>query len=167
MEEYEKATTVMCTVIGMDYANNLSYRACSLCERTLPDTLNDTLCKFCHNNAAAAAAASSSSSKRLFRILVSIATDTKVLNVMCFDRAARVLFGCSADDFFHFSKLHPFAASNAAKILEGEMFRMTLSRPKNGNAQHLRAVSIVPLRSGFKPAIESLKEFYGVKPATS
>ncbi|KAJ6403346.1 hypothetical protein OIU84_015278 [Salix udensis] len=164
MEEYEKATTVMCTLIGMDYANNLSYRACSLCERTLPDTLNDTLCKFCHNKAAAAA---SSSSKRLFRILVSIATDTKVLNVMCFDRAARVLFGCSADDFFHFSKLHPFAASNAAKILEGEMFRMTLSRPKNGNAQHLRAVSIVPLRSGFKPAIESLKEFYGVKPATS
>ncbi|KAJ6739609.1 hypothetical protein OIU74_004380 [Salix koriyanagi] len=91
----------------------------------------------------------------------------RVFNVMCFDRAARVLFGCSADDFFHFSKLHPFAASNAAKILEGEMFRMTLSRPKNGNAQHLRAVSIVPLRSGFKPAIESLKEFYGVKPATS
>ncbi|KAJ6395309.1 hypothetical protein OIU77_020549 [Salix suchowensis] len=161
-----KATTVMCTVIGMDYANNLSYRACSLCERTLPDTLNDTLCKFCHSNAAAAAS-SFSSSKRLFRILVSIATDTRVLNVMCFDRAARVLFGCSADDFFHFSKLHPFAASNAAKILEGEMFRMTLSRPKNGNAQHLRAVSIVPLRSGFKPAIESLKEFYGVKPATS
>ncbi|KAF9684791.1 hypothetical protein SADUNF_Sadunf04G0155200 [Salix dunnii] len=158
--EYEKATTVICTVIGMDYASSLSYRACSLCERTLPDTLNDTLCKFCPNNAA-------SSSSRLFRILVSIATDTKVLNVMCFDRAARVLFGCSADDFFHFSKLHPFAASNAAKILEGEMFRMTLSRPKNGNAQHLRAVSIVPLRSGFKPAIESLKEFYGVKPATS
>jgi hypothetical protein len=60
-----------------------------------------------------------------------------------------------------------YAASNAAKILEGEMCRMTLSRPKNGNAQHLRAVSIVPLRSGFKPAIESLKEFYGVKPATS
>ncbi|KAI5592925.1 hypothetical protein BDE02_04G184300 [Populus trichocarpa] len=160
MEEYEKATTVMCTVIGMDYANSLSYRACSLCERTLPDTLN-ALCKFCHNNTA------SSSSKRLFRVLVSIATDTKVLNVMCFDRAARVLFGCSADDFFHFSKLHPFAASNAAKILEGEMCRMTLSKPKNGNAQHLRAVSIVPLRSGFKPAIESLKEFYGVKPATS
>jgi hypothetical protein len=51
--------------------------------------------------------------------------------------------------------------------LEGEMCRMTLSKPKNGNAQHLRAVSIVPLRSGFKPAIESLKEFYGVKPATS
>lgn len=64
MEEYEKATTVMCTVIGMDYANSLSYRACSLCERTLPDTLN-ALCKFCHNNTA------SSSSKRLFRVLVS------------------------------------------------------------------------------------------------
>lgn len=60
-----------------------------------------------------------------------------------------------------------YAASNATKILEGEMFRMTLSKPKNGNAQNLRAVSIVPLRSGFKPAIESLKEFYGVKPATS
>ncbi|CAK7332209.1 unnamed protein product [Dovyalis caffra] len=141
--------------------------ACSLCDRTLPDTPNNnnTFCKFCHKNSASSS--SSSSYKRLFRILVSIATDTKVLNVMCFDRAARVLFGCSADDFFHFSKLHPFAAANAAKILEGEMFRMTLSKPKNGNAQNLRAVSVVPLRSGFKPAIESLKEFYGVKAATS
>lgn len=40
---------------------------------------------------------------------VSIATDTKVLNVICFDRAARILFGCSADEFFDFAKIHPFA----------------------------------------------------------
>ena len=52
-------------------------------------------------------------------------------------------------------------AVNAGKFLEGEMLRITLSKPKNGNAQHLRVVSVVPLRSGFRPAIESLKEFYG------
>lgn len=56
----------------------------------------------------------------------------------------------------------PFAAAKAGKILEGEMFKMTLSKPKNGNAQHLRAVSVVPLSSGFQSAIESLKELYGV-----
>ena len=54
-------------------------------------------------------------------------------------------------------------AATAGKILEGEMFRMTLSKPKNGNAQHLRVVSVVPLRSGFRPAIETLRELYGVK----
>jgi hypothetical protein len=54
-----------------------------------------------------------------------------------------------------------YAAVSANRILEGEMFRMTLSKPKNGNAQHLRVVSVVPLRSGFQPAIESLRELYG------
>ncbi|KDP43981.1 hypothetical protein JCGZ_05448 [Jatropha curcas] len=141
----------ICTIIAIDHSN-LSYRACSLCERTLPDTPN-SLCRFCN----------SSSSKRFFRLLVSIATDTKVLNVICFDRAAKVLFGCSADEFFDFAKFHPFAAANAGKFLEGEMFKMTLSKPKNGNAQHLRAVSVVPLRTGFQPAIESLRALYGVR----
>lgn len=40
---------------------------------------------------------------------MSIATDKKVQTVICFDRLARVLFGCYADEFFDFAKLHPFA----------------------------------------------------------
>lgn len=52
-------------------------------------------------------------------------------------------------------------AETAAKALEGEMLRVTLSKPKNGNAQHQRVVSVVPLRSGFRPAIENLRELYG------
>lgn len=40
---------------------------------------------------------------------MSIASDTKVFVVVMFDRSARVLFGCSADEFFDFVKLHPFA----------------------------------------------------------
>ena len=42
---------------------------------------------------------------------MSIATDTKVFVVVMFDRAARVLFGCSADEFFDFAKIHPFAGT--------------------------------------------------------
>ncbi|KAJ8768824.1 hypothetical protein K2173_023728 [Erythroxylum novogranatense] len=151
-------TTVMCTVIAIDHSNQLWYRACSLCERTLPESPN-SICKFCsHYNIGTL-----SSFKRLFRVLVSIATDKEVRNVVCFDRAARVLFGCSADEFFDFAKFHPFSALDADKILEGEMFRMTLSKPKSGNAQHLRVASVVPLRSGFQPAIESLRKLYGVR----
>lgn len=40
---------------------------------------------------------------------MSIATDTKVFVVVMFDRAARVLFGCSADEFFDFAKTNPYA----------------------------------------------------------
>ena len=40
---------------------------------------------------------------------MSVASDTEVFVVVMFDRAARVLFGCSADEFFHFAKLHPFS----------------------------------------------------------
>lgn len=55
------------------------------------------------------------------------------------------------------------AAMAAGRALEGEMLTVTLSKPKNGNAQHMRVVSVVPLGSGFKPAIETLRELYQVR----
>ncbi|KNA16598.1 hypothetical protein SOVF_087640 [Spinacia oleracea] len=152
----EKPQTVLCSIIAVETTNDFSYLVCSLCEKPLPNPLS--LCKFCNRNSFN----SSSASKRLFRLLVSIASDTRVFRVICFDRAAKVLFGCSANEFFDFAKLHPFAATNAGKILEGEMCRMTLAKPKNGNAEHLRVTSVVPLSSGFQPVIQSLKELYGV-----
>lgn len=154
--ESGKPATLICAMLAIDHTS-FCYRVCSVCERPLPDNPT-SLCKFCCVNNFNPC---SSGSKRLFRVLLSVASDTKVFTVICFDRAAKVLFGCSADEFFDFAKLHPFAATSANRILEGEMFKMTLSKPKNGNAQHLRVVSIVPLRSGFQPAIESLRGLYG------
>lgn len=55
------------------------------------------------------------------------------------------------------------AAVTAGRVLEGEMLRVTLSKPKNGNAQHLRVASVVPLSSSFQPAIVSLREFDQVR----
>ncbi|KAF8403122.1 hypothetical protein HHK36_011216 [Tetracentron sinense] len=160
--EGDKPSTVMCRVVAMD-PRNFCYSVCSACERTLAHPENSSsgpsICKFCDFKAFNPG---SSGSKRLYRILLSVASETKVFVVICFDRAARVLFGCSADEFFHFAKLNPFAAVTAGKVLEGEMFRMTLSKPKNGNAQHLRVASVVPLSSGFCPAIETLRKLYGV-----
>ncbi|KAL6276198.1 hypothetical protein ACE6H2_019799 [Prunus campanulata] len=156
--EADKPTTMLCTVLAIDHTD-FSYRVCSVCERTLPDNPT-SLCKFCSVNAFNPRLPRS---KRLFRLLMSIASDTKVFTVICFDRAAKVLFGCSADEFFDFAKFHPFAAVNVSRILEGEKFKMTLSKPKNGNAQHLRAVQVIPLRSGFQPAIVTLRELYGVR----
>lgn len=155
--EDEKPQSLICAIVAVDPTNDFSYMVCSVCEKTLSSP--NSLCKFCKNNSFRPGCFGS---KRLFRLLMSVASDTKVFRVICFDRAAKVLFGCSADEFFNFAKLHPFAATNVGKILEGELFRMTLSKPKNGNAEHLRVVSIVPLRSGFQSAIKSLKELYGV-----
>ncbi|KAJ8543895.1 hypothetical protein K7X08_025513 [Anisodus acutangulus] len=148
--------TLNCMVVAIDH-NNLFYTVCSTCEKTLPDPSPNThlpFCKYCNFKPV------SSGSKRLFRILVSIATEKKVIVVIMFDRAARVLFGCSADDFFDFAKTHPFAAAAAGKALEGEMLKVTLSQPKNGNARNLRVVSVLPLRTGFQPVIETLRELY-------
>ncbi|KAL9255575.1 hypothetical protein AKJ16_DCAP16598 [Drosera capensis] len=152
--------TVMCTIVALDHSNGFCYRVCSICERPLHD--NDSSCMFCDHNKAFNNHPRSSGSKHLFRVLMSIATDTKVFVVVCFDRVVKALFGGSADEFFDFAKLHPFAAASAGEILEGEMFQMTLSKPKNGNAQHMRVVSVVPLRSSFRPAIETLRELYEV-----
>ncbi|CAA3022730.1 Hypothetical predicted protein [Olea europaea subsp. europaea] len=153
--EIDKPTTLIGTLVAIDHTN-ICYRVCSVCEKTLSDNTN--ACKYCNFNNSFNPG--SSGSKRLFRVLMSIATDTKVFVVIMFDRAARVLFGCSADEFFDFAKTHPFAAVTTSKALEGEMLRVTLSKPKNGNAQHLRVVTVVPLRSGFQSAIETLREFY-------
>lgn len=56
-----------------------------------------------------------------------------------------------------------FAAETAGRALIGEMLTVTLSKPKNGNAQHLRVVSVVPMRTGFQTAIETLRELCQVR----
>ncbi|XP_028808180.1 uncharacterized protein LOC114762770 [Neltuma alba] len=162
--EGQESTTIMCTILAIDHTN-LTYKACHVCERTQLDSSSSStnlssVCKFCDSKSLNPSSCSSASFKRLFRVLMSIATDTKVITVICFDRVARVLFGCSADEFFDFAKLHPLSGPMVNEILEGEMFRMTLSKPKNGNARHLRVVSAIPLRTGFRPAIEALREYH-------
>ncbi|KAI0498244.1 hypothetical protein KFK09_021485 [Dendrobium nobile] len=151
-------TPPFCTIIDVE-TTSFSYLACSNCERVLPnDSLpNPPTCAVCSNKYTFPTA-----SKRLYRLLLSVAISHKVIPVMCFDRAARVLVGCSADELFNFCKSHPFAEEKIGEILEGEMCQMTLCEPKNGNAQHLRVVSVVPLRAGFRPAIHTLRLLYGV-----
>ncbi|XP_043690376.1 uncharacterized protein LOC122641119 [Telopea speciosissima] len=158
----EEPLTVICTVVAID-PTSFCYRVCSVCDKTLPDK-GPSLCQFCNMKGFIAG---SSDFERLYRVLLSVATENKVFVVICFDRAARVLFGCSADEFFEFSKLNPLSAVAAGKVLEGEMFQMTLSKPKNGNAQYLRVVSVFPLRSDFSPAINTLKKLYGVGGSSS
>jgi hypothetical protein len=98
----EATETVLCTLLAVDLTD-YCYRVCSRCQRVLPSDNNgfasSSFCKFCK----------SKEPKLLYRILMSIATDASVKTVICFDRAATVLFGCSADEFFHFTKLNPLA----------------------------------------------------------
>ncbi|AEC08080.1 putative nucleic acid-binding, replication factor A [Arabidopsis thaliana] len=147
----EATETVLCTLLAVDLTD-YCYRVCSRCQRVLPSDNNgfasSSFCKFCK----------SKEPKLLYRILMSIATDASVKTVICFDRAATVLFGCSADEFFHFTKLNPLAASMVNQVFDGEMLRMTLTRPQNRNAQHMRVASVVPLRSGVQPAIVTLRQ---------
>lgn len=66
--ETDKPTTILCTVVAIDY-RNLLYRVCSVCERTLPEN-SDTCCRHC--NFTSSFMPATSGSKRLFRVLVSI-----------------------------------------------------------------------------------------------
>ncbi|KAI3859386.1 hypothetical protein MKW92_032158 [Papaver armeniacum] len=153
--ESDQPLSVFCTVMGMN-TTDFCYLVCSRCEKTLPNEFIS--CKYCDPKSLNPC---SSNSKRLYRILVSIAKSEEVFVVVMFDRVARVLIGCSADEFFNFTMVNPSAAVTASKLLEGKMFQMKLSKPKmNGNAQHLRAISVTPLCSDFTPAIKNLKEIY-------
>ncbi|XP_022730185.1 uncharacterized protein LOC111285162 [Durio zibethinus] len=149
-------TTVICVILAMDQSC-FSYKACSNCETAIPEIpSSDFVCKSNRCNGR------SYPYKRLFRLLFSIAAESKVFNVVCFDKAAQVIFGCSALQFFDFSFQHPFAAENASNALVGEMFRITLVKPKRVKADHLRMTKVVPLRSGFQPVIKTLEELYKV-----
>ncbi|XVF68514.1 hypothetical protein PTKIN_Ptkin11bG0008800 [Pterospermum kingtungense] len=150
-------TVRCCSILAMEQSS-FCYKACSNCETTLPDPLpSDYVCNHwkCKGRRYPY--------KRFFSLLFSIATDDQVLTVICFDKAARVIFGCSADEFFDFATNHPYAAKNASNLLVGEMFRVTLVEPKRSTkAQHLRMTNVVPLRSAFQPVMKSLNELYKV-----
>ncbi|KAJ4749956.1 replication factor-A carboxy-terminal domain protein [Rhynchospora pubera] len=146
-------TPPFCTILSAD-TDNLAYRACSLCERALPDLGGP--CSLCSRRNP-----SLPPTKLLYRLLLSIATSDQVLVVVAFDRAARALLGCPASDFLQFCSARDGAARTAGQLLEGEMCRLTLKASKKGNAEHLRVVSVEPLRTGFRPVIHSLREIYG------
>lgn len=55
------------------------------------------------------------------------------------------------------------AAIAASQALEGEMLSVTLSKSKKGDAQHLRVVSVVPMRNDFQPVIHTLRELFSVR----
>ncbi|KAI3973936.1 hypothetical protein MKX01_030512 [Papaver californicum] len=164
--ESDQPLFVLCTVMAMN-TTDFCYLVCSRCEKTVKITLHSVYisCKYCDPKSLNPG---SSNSKRLYRILVSIASSEEVFVAVVFDRVERILIGCSADEFFNFSIVNPSAAVIASKLLEGKMFQMKLSKPKmNGNTQHLRAISVTPLYSDFSPAIKTLMELYkdGVSPS--
>ncbi|XP_009413183.1 uncharacterized protein LOC103994548 [Musa acuminata AAA Group] len=147
-------TPPYCSVVAVD-TSAFCYRVCSICERTLSDTASN--CPVCSRRIPNAG------SKHVYRLLVSVGTVDRVMVVVCFDRVARVLMGCSADDWTDFLGAHPSAREKVGELLQGEMLRMTLSRSRKGNAEHLRVASVVPLRAGFRPVIDRLRRLYGVE----
>ncbi|MBA0714228.1 hypothetical protein Golax_013213 [Gossypium laxum] len=152
-----ESTRLVCSILAMDQSC-FSYKVCRFCETPVPD---DKPAEFICNNRKCAGRRRSS--KRLFRLLVcpwqfSIGTETRVMNVVAFDRAAQVIFGCSAQEFFDFSILHPCAVKIASKVLVGELLKVTLNSPKRGKAEHLRMTNIVPMSSDFEPVIETLRK---------
>lgn len=147
-----ESTRLVCSILAMDQSC-FSYKVCRFCETPVSD---DKPAEFICNNRKCAGRRRSS--KRLFRLLFSIGTETRVMNVVAFDRAAQVIFGCSAQEFFDFSIQQPCAVKIASKVLVGELLKVTLNTPKRGKAEHLRMTNIVPMSSDFEPVIETLKK---------
>uniref|UniRef100_A0A0A9HM50 Uncharacterized protein n=1 Tax=Arundo donax TaxID=35708 RepID=A0A0A9HM50_ARUDO len=68
-----------------------------------------------------------------------------------------------ADELVRLFAAHPGAARAAAEALRGEMCRMALREPRKrkGTAtERIRAVSVVPLRDGFRPVVDTLRTLY-------
>ncbi|KAK6936094.1 hypothetical protein RJ641_033124 [Dillenia turbinata] len=160
LEVDEGPRRVMCMVLSID-TSNFCYRVLSICERTLPEEAK-ACCNFCTFRTGL-----DPGSKRLFRLLLKVTTFTEILEVICFDRSARVLFGRSADEFLDFLKLNPNAAVTADEILERDSFEMTLSKPKMGNARHFRAVLVKPMRSCFGSVMDTLRQLHRVRLSSS
>ncbi|KAL6905287.1 hypothetical protein ACP4OV_002888 [Aristida adscensionis] len=147
-------TPPFCTIVAADTAA-FSYLSCPRCNVALPD--HSASCFACGGQRATPAPA------RVYRLVLSVATHDRVVPVVLFDRAARVLMGCSADELAGLFAAHPGAARAAAEALRGEMCRIAMRGPgdkKGAAAEALRAVSVVPLRDGFRPIIDTLRALY-------
>ncbi|CAN6284048.1 unnamed protein product [Urochloa humidicola] len=146
-----------CTIVAAD-TSDFSYLSCPRCELALPD--GAASCFACGGGGAQTAPS------RVYRLLLSLATHDRVVPVVLFDRAARTLMGCSADDLARFFAAHPGSARAAAEALRGEMCRVVLRAPtrnrKGAGAsdERLRAISVVPLRDGFRPVVDTLRTLY-------
>ncbi|XP_062205306.1 uncharacterized protein LOC133907307 [Phragmites australis] len=140
-------TPPFCTVVAAD-TSDFSYLSCPRCDAALPD-------------GAASCFACGGHPTRVYRLHLSVATHDRVVPVVLFDRAARSLMGCSADELVRIFAAHPSAARAAAEALRGEMCRMVLRAPRKGTAgERIRAVSVVPLRDRFRPVVETLRAMY-------
>ncbi|KAI5061467.1 hypothetical protein GOP47_0023972 [Adiantum capillus-veneris] len=121
-----------CTIAALN-SRSLCYRVCRACEAPVPDYIHGPMvCISC------GARLSENGTQMLYRLQLSIATEDKVFPVVAFDRAARSLMGCSADEFYHFASCNPCAVENVSKVLLGEMVELMLRPPKSGRAQHMR-----------------------------
>ncbi|CAN6324667.1 unnamed protein product [Urochloa humidicola] len=154
-------TPPFCTIVAAD-TSDFSYLSCPRCELALPD--GATSCFACGGGGGGGSVQSAPS--RVYRLLLSLATHDRVVPVVLFDRAARTLMGCSADDLARLFAAHPGSARAAAEALRGEMCRVVLRAPtrnrKGAGAadERLRAVSIVPLRDGFRPVADTIRTLY-------
>ncbi|KAG0570385.1 hypothetical protein M758_6G152700 [Ceratodon purpureus] len=151
----------LCSIVAFD-PTSMCYRVCGSCEQVLPPESSShgqnvhpcERCRWRPRNPGLPA------TKHLYKLLMSIVTDKCAMVVVVFDRAARKLFGCPADDFLRFLSQNVSAVEMASKVLEGEMLSLVLRPPKGGYGQHLRAVSIVPLSSSFQPIMAILPQLY-------
>ncbi|KAF0928578.1 hypothetical protein E2562_006023 [Oryza meyeriana var. granulata] len=141
-------TPPYCTIVAADMSD-FCYLSCPRCERALPDHAN--ACAACGGGPAPA---------RVYRLLVSVATHDRVIPVVLFDRAARVLVGCPAEELACFFAANAGAARAAEEALQGEMCRVAMRAFVKGDAESFRAVSVVPLRDGFRSLIDTLRELY-------
>jgi hypothetical protein len=143
-------TPPYCTIVAAD-TSNFSYLSCPACGRSaLPGHAEGVPCAACGGPAPV----------RVYRLLLSVATHDRVFPVILFDRAARTLLGCPADELARLFAAHRGAARAAADALQGEMCRLALRRPARDGAEHLRVVSVVPLRDGFRPVVDALRTLY-------
>ncbi|KAL5231139.1 hypothetical protein ABZP36_029915 [Zizania latifolia] len=145
-------TPPYCTIVAADMSD-FCYLSCPRCDRALPD--HARACAACSLRGAASAPA------RVYRLLVSVATHDRVVPVVLFDRAARILVGCPADELAGLFAAHPGASRTAEEALQGEMCRVAMRTFTKGAVERFRAVSVVPLRDGFRPLIGTLRTLYG------
>uniref|UniRef100_A0A0D9XM35 Replication factor A C-terminal domain-containing protein n=1 Tax=Leersia perrieri TaxID=77586 RepID=A0A0D9XM35_9ORYZ len=164
-------TPPYCTIVAADMSD-FCYLSCPRCERALPD--HAAACAACGGGGGVPAPV------RVYRLGVSLATHDRVVRAVVFDRAARGLVGCPADELSRFFSEHEGADRAAEEALEGEMCRVAmraLAAAKGGDGggddeeERFRAVSVVPLRDGFRPLIDTLTTLYypddGDAPETS
>eukprot|EP00271_Cylindrocystis_brebissonii_P010068 TRINITY_DN26168_c0_g1_i1.p1 TRINITY_DN26168_c0_g1~~TRINITY_DN26168_c0_g1_i1.p1 ORF type:complete len:191 (+),score=12.98 TRINITY_DN26168_c0_g1_i1:745-1317(+) len=157
-----------CTIVSAE-TTDMSYEACGACERALSGfrggervaSWRSWACGVCQNvDLTSKSWAAIQRRKRQYKLRLGLQVEEQILIVVAFDKVARQVIGCSADEWWKCAGSFPGAASALRDLLEGIVCEVHAREKTRGAGAELRAMVINPLDESLECPYATLTKWF-------